>query len=174
VKRVGILLIAAALFATSLDAQVYRTGLTRALANALYCQLSGCTMTGTLTVGRVVSPSAFTPTASVTGFGTSPTVTVTTGSSDFSTRITVTAGATPATSGTLVVTFSAASVYGPNGTNCVAMLANTSTGAWNARATVIGTAGGALNTSHSFTWDNNAVALTATNIYGFEIHCMGR
>jgi len=123
---------------------------------------------------RLVSAAGLVATASVTGFGSSPTVSLLAGSTDLHGRFQITAGTTPGASGTIVVTFSTGSAYGTNASDCVAILANTASGTWNARATVIATAGGALTTSHSFTWDNNSSNVTAGAAYGLQYWCGGR
>lgn len=70
----------------------------------------------------------------------------------------------PSASGTLTVTFPAAL---PAPSVCIATLANGAK-AWNARATVIGSARGP-RTCH-FNWDNNGIALTAGGSYNVEFY----
>lgn len=102
------------------------------------------------------------PTLAGTGFGTSPTLTLDTGSTDFAGIVTVTAGTTPGSSGTLTVTFNTT-----NGTNTPAVIANlmNGTGTWNARATEFISSAG--TGSFVIAWDNNAANLTASSTYKF-------
>lgn len=113
------------------------------------------------------------PTFAVTGFGTGPTVTVQTGSTDAAGAALITAGTTPAATGTFTVTFSTVSgAYGTNAPVCTFTLVN-GTGSWNALAQepIIQTP---TTTSVLANWSNNAVALTAASTYGFNWSCYGK
>ena len=110
------------------------------------------------------------PTCSVTGAGTGATCDATTvsGATDFSGIITFHTGTSPSASGTFTLTFNAA--YGTSGF-CTLMLVNFG-GAWNARATVIGT-NFTTNVAQE-NWDNNAVSLTASLTYQMVYVCGGK
>jgi hypothetical protein len=113
------------------------------------------------------------PTFAVTGFGTGPTVAVQTGSTDAAGAALITAGTTPAATGTFTVTFSTVSgAYGTNPPVCTFTLVN-GTGSWNALAQepIIQTP---TTTSVIANWSNNAVALTAASTYGFNWSCYGK
>src|SRR5688572_14555981 len=92
---------------------------------------------GRTPVGRVFTSSTpYLPVPTVTGFGTGPTVSLSTGSSDYAGTVGVTAGTTPTNVGTVTITFSSSYVgSGGVGQACFAILSD-QTGAWNGRATV--------------------------------------
>lgn len=110
------------------------------------------------------------PTFAVTGFGTSPTVTVQTGSTDIAGAVTITAGTAPAALGTFTLTFSRA--LGVNPAVCTFTLLN-GTGSWNALAQepIVQTP---TTTSIIANWADNSVVLTAASTYGFNWSCYGK
>ncbi len=113
------------------------------------------------------------PTFAVTGFGTGPTVTIGTGSSDAAGSVLITAGTAPGSSGTFTLTFSTATgAYGTNPPACIFGLLN-GTGSWNALAQepVIQTP---TTTSVVGNWADNSVPLTAASTYGFVWSCYGK
>lgn len=129
------------------------------------------TINSILGVSRITSVATLAPSLAVTGAGTSPTLSLSTGSSDLAGRAQITAGTTPGASGTLTVTFS--SSYGTNSpAPCVAILAD-GDGVWNARASLIKSSTSS-STAAVFKWDNNSVNLTAAATYAVEYHCMGK
>jgi len=123
--------------------------------------------------GRVVTGAA-TPTASVTGAGTTGAIAVDTGSSDMAAILTITPGGTGiAATGTAVLTFSTGNgAYGTNTPVVIVELAN-GTGTWNARATAI-VSSTISTTSVTINWDNNAVALTGSQTYKMHVHIIGK
>ena len=114
--------------------------------------------------------SGVAPTFAVTGFGTSPTITIQTGSTDAAGAVTITAGTSPSASGTITLTFTTGSgAYGANPPFCTWTLQN-GTGSWNALAQepvnqTIST------TSVVANWSNNSVSLTGASTYGFNWSC---
>ena len=118
-------------------------------------------------LSRLVGSNQLVPTLAGTGFGTSPTISLDTGSGDFDGGVTVTTGTTPGSSGTLTITFSTCSAYGANSAHCTVNLKN-GTVSWNARATAI--LGTESTLSAVVNWDNNAVTLGAGTVK-FNYHC---
>jgi hypothetical protein len=123
--------------------------------------------------GRIVGGAA-TPTASVTGAGTTGAIVVDTGSSDLAAILTITPGGSSiAASGAAVLTFSTGNgVYGTNTPVVIVELAN-GTGTWSARATAL-VSSTISTTSVTINWDNNAVALTSGSTYKIHIHVLGK
>jgi hypothetical protein len=150
------------------------------VANFLTCAFSGgvtptfpllANATTQLGARQVVTGTA--PTFAVTGFGTGPTVTVQTGSTDAAGAAVITAGTTPGATGTFTVTFTTlAGAYGTNPPVCTFTLVN-GTGSWNALAQepIVQTP---ATTSVIANWSNNAVNLTAASTYGFNWSCYGK
>lgn len=97
------------------------------------------------------------PTCSVTGAGAGATCTVTAGSTDSGGQMNINSGTGPGSSGTITLTFS--SSFGANASACAMNLANGAAG-WNARASLIGN--GSSTSTAPFSWDNNAVTITAS------------
>ncbi len=117
------------------------------------------------------------PTFAVTGFGTGPTVTVGTGSTDAAGSVLITAGTTPGSSGTFTLTFSTvAGAYGTNPPACVFGLQN-GTGSWGNQSQAPAVTS-PLTTSVAASWNNfvsgTATALTAASTYGFTWSCYGK
>lgn len=122
--------------------------------------------TGDQTLKRVLYGGG-TPSCAVTGAGSSPTCTVS--GSDSGGIMTITAGTTPGSSGTITITYT--SGFSSTSSFCTMML-SAGSATWNARATVIG--GGPATTSFQANWDNNAVNLTAASSYNVNYMCAGR
>lgn len=122
--------------------------------------------------GRIVTGAA-TPTATVTGAGTTGAVAIDTGSSDMAVILTITPGGTGiAASGTVVLTFSTGN--GAYGTNAPAVLSEPchGTGTWNALASAIPST--PTTTSVTINWANNGVALTSASTYKIIVHSIGK
>lgn len=118
-------------------------------------------------ISRMRGVNTLAPVVTATGFGASPTIALSTGSSDLSGRINITVGgAGPAASGTITITFSTGSAYGTNGCSPLVVLAN-GDGTWNARATCIGSATNST-TSSIWNWDNNSTNVTNAATYAFH------
>jgi len=115
------------------------------------------------------------PTFAVTGFGTSPTITVQTGSTDAAGAAIITAGTTPGSSGTFTLTFTTVSgAYGTNKPVCTFTLID-GTGAWNALAQEPRAVDASTSTTSILAnWNDNSVALTAGSTYGFNWSCYGK
>lgn len=111
------------------------------------------------------------PTPSATGIGATGSASLAGGSTDYSGILNLSvSGAGPAASGTGVITFTTgAGAYNAQPT-CVSTLRN-STGTWDARATI--RISPITATAVTFNWDNNAVALTAAQIYSLTYICVG-
>lgn len=109
------------------------------------------------------------PTCSVSGAGTGATCDATTvsGAKDFSGAMAIHSGTSPSASGTITLIYNG--TYPTNGF-CTFMLLSSS-GSWNARATVIGTTIG--GSSQQANWDNNAVSLTGSSQYLVVYVCGG-
>ena len=100
------------------------------------------------------------PTVAVTGFGTGPTIVVETNSTDSLGSVLITAGTTPAATGSIMITLSAPAPVFPA---CVWQLQSGS-GTWTAGATWLVTA--ANTTTNTVTWTNGASTnLTAASTY---------
>lgn len=109
------------------------------------------------------------PTCSFTsGGGTSPNCVINTGGTNNAGGLALLVGSgSPAASGTATLTF--AGSFGVNLPNCTFTLSNRAGSNWNARATIIESS---VSTSTLvFTWDNNAVALTASGNYQLHYNC---
>jgi len=127
----------------------------------------------TTQLGARQTVTGIAPTFAVTGFGTGPTITVQTGSTDAAGAVTITAGTTPGSSGTFTLTFTTGNgAYGTNPPVCIFGLVN-GTGSWNALAQepIVQTP---TTTSVIANWADNSVALTATSTYGFVWSCYGK
>lgn len=122
--------------------------------------------------GRIVTGAATPTIAGTTGLGTGGAVSLNSGASDLGGGIALSTGsASTGSSGSVTITFSTSNgAYGTNTPRCTATLFN-ATGAWNARATVIGSA--ASNTTVTLNWDNNGVNLTTSVVYAIHYHCLG-
>lgn len=111
------------------------------------------------------------PTCSVTGAGTGASCAMlSVSSSDNAGSMLISTGTAPSSSGTATLTFSSSFV---NSAFCTFTLVNQAS-SWNARATVIATSEGNL-AAQSVNWDNNAVALTASqaNSVSIAFACFG-
>jgi hypothetical protein len=102
------------------------------------------------------------------GFGSGATCVVAAGSNDNAGVMYSQATGTPGSSGTVTLTFHTAS--GPNYSACF-YSPSTSTGSWNARASIIPTSNS--KSTPSAAWDNNGVALTVGSYYGINYNCPG-
>lgn len=108
------------------------------------------------------------PTASVTGFGSSPTVVVDPGSVIRSGTITVTCGTPPGTNGTLTVSFG--TTFGA-GTCIPTVTYVDGTGQWSNPSSMTTTA--KSNTGFTVAWRNTG-ALTSGQTYKFDYICHGK
>lgn len=108
------------------------------------------------------------PTASVTGFGSSPTVVVDPGSVIRSGTITVTCGTPPGTNGTLTVSFG--TTFGANACSPVVTYVN-GTGSWSTPSGPVTTA--QSNTGFTVAWQNTG-ALSSGSTYKFNYICHGK
>jgi hypothetical protein len=127
---------------------------------------------GTLQPARLTGVSATPPTCTYTsGGGTSPSCAVSAGSTDLTGTIVATTGTgAPTAAGSITLTYSAATAYGTNSTQCVFMAQNAA-GSWTAPVTFIG--GAATTTSYVVNMTNGAAPGTSL---AFNIHydCTGR
>jgi hypothetical protein len=126
-----------------------------------------------LNVGRIQAGAA-TPTATVTGAGSTGAIAVDTGSSDLAVILTITPGGTSiATSGTVVLTFSTGNgAYGSNTPSIIPVLGDGSgtwaAGAWARPSNTLST------TSVTINWNNNGVALTSGSTYKLHVHVIAK
>lgn len=116
----------------------------------------------------LITKGGTSPTLAGTGFGTSPTLALDAGSSSIAGIVNITAGTSPAATGTLTVTFPQS--YGTNAPVVVPTLM-TGTSSWSATSTVRVAA--ASTASFQLTW-NNVSALTAGSIYKITYHVIGK
>ena len=125
-----------------------------------------------ISTGRIYFSGGGAPSCTFTsGGGTTPSCTLDTGSRDSAGVIIATTGTgSPGSSGDITLTFSAS--LGSNRPACVFTLNNVDTGQWNARATVRDK--NTVAASSAITWDNNAVALSASTPYRLNYFCGGK
>jgi hypothetical protein len=109
------------------------------------------------------------PTCSSTG-STSPTCTVTTGSTNTAGTIQITVGTSPAALGTVTLTFSGN--FGTNPPVCIMVPSQLAAGQWNARATIFDKTPAIGSDLQN--WDNNAAALTASTAIDINYHCWAK
>lgn len=119
-------------------------------------------------IGSSLTSSGTAPTCSVSGAGTGATCAVATGSNAVSGKMTITAGTTPASFGSITLTLAAS--VGSHNANCAGQLSNGS-GGWNGTAGLVISGDGA--SSHSWAWNNNGSALTASSTYSVAYRCVG-
>lgn len=148
------------------------TGLVRNAA-AIVEVTNGTSGWGSLKTGRLITGGSTPSVAVASGFGTSPSAAVDTGSGDTGGIITITNGTGGvATGGTITVTFS--NTNGAYATNnpAVIVVPMNGTSSWNSRATAVITA--ASTTAFTVSLENNAAALTASGQYKFAYHVIGK
>jgi hypothetical protein len=124
-----------------------------------------------LNTGRVLSSGTLPISCAITGAGASATCSINgTNNTDSLIELTIAAaGARPASSGTLTITFSAA--LGANRAICLLLPSSINT-SWNARASFQQTSVGPAKWTGK--WDNNGVALVTNNNYNVNAMCWGR
>jgi len=119
------------------------------------------------------SPSGIAPTCTVTGAGTTATCAIDTGSSaERGTMVITSAGTGQAALGTIVLTYGQTFQINGQPPACTWTLDNTGNTAWSPRATLIVNA--KSTTAETVNWDNNAVALVATNTLKAGYECNPR
>lgn len=112
------------------------------------------------------------PSATGTGFGTGPTFTMNTGSTNNAGLITITTGTTPSSSGTLSLNFNTTqSVFGVNPPACVWTLEDSS-GAWAATAGIH--INNATTSQSQISWFNGGTNLTAAVNYQITYWCAAK
>lgn len=109
------------------------------------------------------------PTCSSTG-STSPTCTVTTGSTNTAGTIQITVGTSPAALGTVTLTFSGN--FGTNPPVCIMQPSQLAVGQWNARATIFDKTPAIGSDLQN--WDNNGTVLTASTAIDINYHCWAK
>jgi hypothetical protein len=142
--------------------------------SALVCSATGVMSwsTGGLVVGRIAVVGTA-PTVTGTGFGTGPTITVETGSTDTAIVVVITAGTTPGKTGTLTITF--ASTFGTNAPVAVVGLGNGTTGTpgiWDNTAYI--RVASSSTTQIVFNWFNGNASLVAGSTYRFYATIIGK
>jgi hypothetical protein len=121
---------------------------------------------------RFTNTGAGVPTCSFTsGGGTGPSCSVQAGSTDLiGTLILTTGTGSPAATGTVTLTFSAA--FGTNTPVCVFTASDAGAGQWNARVNFLDTT--PTTASDVQTWDNNGFVLAASTAYRINYQCSAK
>jgi hypothetical protein len=123
-----------------------------------------------LSAGRLFGTGAA-PICASTGLGTGSAA-IEAGSTDWAGSCVLSPTGAPGSSGTMTLTFTAASAYGAASGPVCTLLLQRAGAAFDARATIRGVT--LSNTAPTFLWDNNAVALTAGTTYQINYICVGR